>query len=339
MAAYTLRELADYLGCEFQGIPEYSVTTIATLERAGPENLSFVAQPKFVKYLADSKAGILALKVDVADKFNGNKLLVEDPYLAYAKLSAKFESRRPVGGVHPSAVIAASAQVPETVRIGANSVIGEGVVIGDNTEIGHGCVIGDNTQVGSRCVLHTNVNLYHDIVVGDDVMIHSGAVIGADGFGFAPSKEGWIKIHQLGSVRIGNGVEIGANTCIDRGALTDTEIADGVIIDNLVHIAHGVKVGTATAIAACVGIAGSTTIGKNCTIAGAVGISGHLTIGDNSHFHGGTVVVRNVDGGAYASAAPLQDVKKWRRNSVRYTQLDDMAARLRALEKDSDPEK
>ena len=165
-------------------------------------------------------------------------------------------------------------------------------------------------------------------------MVHSGTVIGSDGFGFAPSKGAWNKIHQLGGVTIGDDVEIGSNTSIDRGAIEDTVIEDGVIIDNLVHIAHNVKIGAGSAIAGCVGIAGSATIGKACTVAGAVAINGHISIADNSHFHGGTIVTKgNTEPGVFASATPLQSVKKWRRNSVRYTQLDELSSRIKALEK------
>jgi UDP-3-O-[3-hydroxymyristoyl] glucosamine N-acyltransferase len=178
------------------------------------------------------------------------------------------------------------------------------------------------------------VVIYHGVSLGKSCIIHSGTVIGSDGFGFAPSRDGWKKIHQLGAVVVGDNVEIGSNCSIDRGALGNTVIHDGVIIDNLVHIAHNVKIGKRSAIAGCVGIAGSANIGENCTVAGAVAINGHISIADNSHFHGGTIVTKgNTEAGVFASTPPMQDVKKWRRNSVRYTQLDDMANRIKQLEK------
>lgn len=332
---FSLRELAEFLGCDYDGDPTATVSKIATLELAQPHHLTFLAQDKFEKYLAECNAGIVVLRTEKSALFSGNKLLDADPYMAYARLSSLFDARRRVNaGVHPSAIIAASAVVSEHACIGPNVIVGDGAAVAAGSEISAGCVIGDGSSVGENCLLHANVTLYADVSVGNNVIIHSGTVIGSDGFGFAPSKEGWVKIHQLASVRIGNNVEIGSNTSIDRGALTDTIIADGVIIDNLVHIAHGVKIGEGTAIAGCVGIAGSASIGKHCTMGGAVAIAGHIDIADNTHFHGGTIVTKgNVEPGAFASAAPLQDVKKWRRNSVRYTQLDDLVTRVKNLEK------
>jgi len=334
---FSLQELAEYLDCEYLGDPLFQVGSIETLQLAGAAQLTFLAQDKYEKYLSKCKAGILVLKPTQQEQFSGNKLLVEDPYIAYARLSKIFDRRQAVAtGVHPSAIIADSATIAATAAIGAKVVVGEGAHVGEHTEISAGCVIGENCQIGKNCLLHANVSVYADVIIGNEVLVHSGTVLGSDGFGFAPSKQGWVKIHQLGTVRIGNRVEIGSNTSIDRGALTDTIIEDGVIIDNLVHIAHGVRVGEHSAIAGCVGIAGSTTIGKNCTVAGAVAINGHIEIVDNTHFHGGTIVTKGVsESGAYASAPPMQDVKKWRRNSVRYTQLDDMAARIKRLEKAS----
>lgn len=333
--SYTLAQLAEFLGCEFEGDAEIAVTGLATLERAQTHQITFLAQAKYSRFLPDCKAGILVARKAQADDFTGAKLHVEDPYLAYAKLSSLFDTRKKTPeGVHPTALVASTATLAEGVCIGPGVVIGDGANIGLNTEICAGVVIAENVTVGADCLLYPNVNIYAEVRIGDRVTIHSGTVIGSDGFGFAPSAEGWIKIHQLGSVNIGSDVEIGANTCIDRGALTDTIIEDGVIIDNLVHIAHGVVIGQQSALAGCVGIAGSTKIGKRCTLGGMVGVSGHLEIADDSHFHGGTTVIKNIkEPGAYASAIPVMDVKKWRRSSVRFTQLDDMAARIQALEK------
>ncbi|WP_075186719.1 UDP-3-O-(3-hydroxymyristoyl)glucosamine N-acyltransferase [Teredinibacter haidensis] len=332
---YSLKQLAEFLQCDYVGDTAVEVDAIATLEQATKQQLTFISQDKYEKYLPDCRAGILVLKPEQQEKFSGNKLLVTDPYMAYAQLSRIFESRQRVAvGIHPSAVVAESAMVAATARIGPNAVIGEFTVIGEDTEISAGCTVGDASRVGDNCLLHANVSVYAGVTIGDKVIVHSGTVLGSDGFGFAPSQQGWVKIHQLGGVRIGSRVEIGSNTSIDRGALTDTVIEDNVIIDNLVHIAHGVKVGEGTAIAGCVGIAGSTTIGKNCQIAGAVAINGHIEIADNTFFHGGTIVTKGVrESGAYASTPPMQDVRKWRRNSVRYTQLDDLANRIKDLEK------
>ncbi|WP_045861565.1 UDP-3-O-(3-hydroxymyristoyl)glucosamine N-acyltransferase [Teredinibacter purpureus] len=333
--SFSLKYLAEFLDCEWVGEATYEVSAIETLELAQGNHLTFLAQDKFAKHLPACRAGVLVVKAAQSDTFEGNKLLVDDPYMAYAKLSRIFERRNVIRpGIHPSAVVADSAVIDPSVGIGPNAVIGEHVKIGAGTEISAGCVVGDGSQLGDRCLLHANVTIYAGVFLGNDVKVHGGTVLGSDGFGFAPTQKGWVKIHQLGGVRIGNRVEIGSNTSIDRGALTDTVIEDGVIIDNLVHIAHGVRIGEGSAIAGCVGIAGSTTIGKNCQIAGAVAINGHIDIADNTYFHGGTIVTKGItESGAYASIPPVQEVRKWRRNSVRYTQLDDMAARLKALEK------
>ncbi|TVZ38344.1 UDP-3-O-[3-hydroxymyristoyl] glucosamine N-acyltransferase [Alteromonadaceae bacterium 2753L.S.0a.02] len=332
----TLEALANFLGCNYEGDGAYHVDNIASLESACSTDVTFVAQEKYLKQLADCRAGIVVLKPEHNNEFSGNKLLVSDPYSAYARLSSLFDPRTKTSpGIHPSAIVDSSATLGEGVAVAANCVIGANANIGAGTELGIGCVVAANTRIGADCLLHANVTLYEHVMAGDRVIIHSGAVIGSDGFGFAPSKEhGWVKIHQLARVIIGNDVEIGSNSSIDRGALHDTVIENGVIIDNLVHIAHGVCIGENTAIAACVGIAGSTTVGKNCTIAGAVGITGHINIADNTHFLGGTIVSKgNTEPGVFGSAPRLQSAREWRRNAVRYTQLDDLAERIKKLEK------
>lgn len=335
--SFSLAELAEFLGCEYRGDATHRVTAIAPLSDASDSQITFVAQDKYLAQLAGISPGIVVLREKHAAAYSGNRILAADPYLAYARLSALFNPRSSLPKeIHPTAIVDSSAVLADGVAVGPNCVIGAHVRVGQGTEIHAGTVIGEATVVGDNCRLYPRVTLYDRVTIGDKVTIHSGAVIGADGFGFAPSKtDGWVKIEQLASVRIGNSVEIGANTTIDRGALHDTVVEDGAIIDNLVHLAHGVSIGEGTAIAACVGIAGSTTVGKNCLLGGAVGISGHLHIADNTQFHGGTVVTRHVsEPGSYASAAPMQEVRAWRRNSVRYTQLDEMAYRLRKLEKE-----
>lgn len=332
---FQLKQLADLLNAEMIGDPQYKVDSIATIESAEATDLTFVASEKYEKYLADTRAGIVVLSSAAADKFGGNKLLVSNPYLAYAQLSKIFDPRpRRETGVHPSATVAETAKIAASASIGANCVIGENVVVGENVEIYPGCFVGEDSSIGDNGLIYANVSLYSNVKIGKNAVIHSGTAIGSDGFGFAPSKDGWTKIHQLGGVTIGDNVDIGANTAIDRGALEDTVIEDNVIIDNLVHIAHNVKIGSGSAIAGCVGIAGSAVIGKNCTVAGAVAINGHIDIADNTHFHGGTIVTKgNAEAGIFASATPMMEVKQWRKNSVRYRQLDDWAERLKALEK------
>ncbi|CAA0119151.1 UDP-3-O-(3-hydroxymyristoyl)glucosamine N-acyltransferase [Zhongshania aliphaticivorans] len=331
----SLSELAEYLDAELVGNADHRISGIADLQCASASELSFINQESYLQYLPQSTTGAVILNADFADKYAGNKLIVANTYLAYAKVSALFESLSELTvGIHPSAVVAASANVAPNAAIGANCVIGEHARIGSGARLYSGVSVGDRASVDDNTLVHPNVVIYHGVSLGKNCVIHSGTVIGSDGFGFAPSRDGWKKIHQLGAVVVGDNVEIGSNCSIDRGALGNTVIHDGVIIDNLVHIAHNVKIGKRSAIAGCVGIAGSANIGENCTVAGAVAINGHISIADNSHFHGGTIVTKgNTEAGVFASTPPMQDVKKWRRNSVRYTQLDDMASRIKQLEK------
>ncbi|CAA0088726.1 UDP-3-O-acylglucosamine N-acyltransferase [Zhongshania aliphaticivorans] len=335
MTQRSLMELADFLDAKLIGHPDHKITGIADLQSASASDLSFVNQESYLKYLADSSTGAVILCSDFADKYSGNKLIVANTYLAYAKVSALFEtlSTLPVG-IHPSAIIAASADIDPSAAIGPNCVIGAKARIGAGAKLYSGVSIGDRASISDNTLIHPNVTIYHGVSIGKNCVIHSGTVVGSDGFGFAPTQDGWQKIHQLGTVLIGDSVEIGSNCSIDRGALGDTVIHDNVIIDNLVHIAHNVSIGKRSAIAGCVGIAGSAKIGASCTVAGAVAINGHITIADNSHFHGGTIVTKgNAEPGVFASTPPMQDVKKWRRNSVRYTQLDEMSSKIRQLEK------
>jgi UDP-3-O-[3-hydroxymyristoyl] glucosamine N-acyltransferase len=331
----SLSELAVYLDAELVGNADHMISGIADLQCATSTELSFINQESYTQHLATSATGAVILNADFAEQYQGNKLVVNNTYLAYAKVSALFESLSTLAvGIHPSAVVSESAEIDPSAAIGANCVIGECVRIGSGVRVYSGVSVGDRTSIGENTLIHANAVLYQGVTVGSGCILHSGPVIGSDGFGFAPSRDGWRKIHQLGGVIIGNNVEIGSNCSIDRGALGDTIIQDGVIIDNLVHIAHNVKIGKRSAIAGCVGIAGSAIIGENCTVAGAVAINGHISIADNSHFHGGTIVTKgNTEAGVFASTPPMQDVKKWRRNSVRYTQLDEMSNRIKQLEK------
>lgn len=330
-----LDKLASLVEASYEGDAAYEVKSIAAIEKAQAHDLSFVASEKYEKYLANTRAGIVILTEKSAANYSGNKIIAANPYLAYAKLSAHFAKRtKQREGIHPTALIAEDAKIGKRVSIGANCVVASGAIIGDNSEIYSGCFVGENARLGEGALLHANVSIYHEVAIGKNVVIHSGTVIGSDGFGFAPAQGKWIKIHQLGSVIIGDNVEIGANTAIDRGTLENTIIEDNVIIDNLVHIAHNVKIGEGTAIAACVGFAGSTTVGKNCTFAGKVGVTGHIDIADNSHFQGGTIVTRgNREGGQFSSASPMMSVREWRRVSVLYRQLAEWVERIKKLEK------
>lgn len=333
-----LGDIASAIGAELVGDNSLNIEGIANLEDATPNQLAFVARAAFAKYLPDTKAGVVILTQELADQssFSGNKLICSNPYLAYAQVSQFFDPfcAPQAASIHASASVSESAVIGSDVIIGANAVIEDGVKIGAGTRVGANSFIGKSTVIGDNCLIHSNVAIYHEIEIGDRVIIHSCAVIGADGFGFAPKPGGWQKIHQLGSVIIGNDVEIGATTAVDRGALGDTILADGVKLDNHIHIAHNVELGKNTAIAACCGIAGSTKIGANCTIAGMVGISGHLTICDNVHFTGKTMVTSDIsEPGVYSSGIPCMPAQQWRKNAVRVSKLDETVRQVHRLEK------
>ncbi|TQV85762.1 UDP-3-O-(3-hydroxymyristoyl)glucosamine N-acyltransferase [Exilibacterium tricleocarpae] len=337
MAAYRLDDLAQYLDATLLGDGDYPIAGLATLQSAQSRQLSFLANPVYRKYLSQSRAGAVILRADVADEFPGNRLLLDNPYLGYARVSALFDCAPAVAtGIHPSAQVAAGASVDASACIGAQAVVEDNVEIGANVQIGAGCYIGEDSVIGAGTRLYAGVSIYHGVSLGNGCIIHSGAVIGSDGFGIVPAgpeMPGWVKIHQLGGVEVGADVEIGANTTIDRGALDNTVISRGVKLDNQVHIAHNVRIGENTAVAGCVGIAGSTTIGANCTIAGAAGIIGHLYIADNVHITAMTLVTKSIrEPGSYSSGTPLAATREWRRNAVRFGQLEKIATRLKRLE-------
>ncbi len=332
---YTLGQLAEKLGLRVDGDAGHVIRRIATLANADTDSISFLADSRYRKYLQDNKAGAVILREDDCQYFAGNVLIAENPYLSYAHLSALFA---PVHGdevpLHESAVIHPGAVLGNNVRVGANAVIAKGVRLGDDVTIGPGCVIGDGSEVGKGSLIHANVTIYHDCHIGERAVIHSGTVIGADGFGFANEKGKWVKIHQLGRVIVGNDVEIGANTSIDRGAIEDTIIGDGVKLDNQIQIAHNVRVGNNTAMAGCVGVAGSADIGANCAIGGGVGILGHLKIVDGVTVTAMSLVPGSIsESGVYSAGTPLEPKAHWQKNYVRFKQLDDMARRIKTLEK------
>jgi len=331
----TLGQLAETLGATLKGPETLQITGLATLQEAGPGQLSFLANPQYRKFLDNSQAAAVLLKAADAESFTGNALIVADPYLAYARISHLFDPKpKAVAGIHPSAVVAEDAQVDASASIGPFAVIESGARIGANVSIGAHCVIGARCVVGEGGWLAPRVTLYHDVTIGKRVVIQSGAVIGGEGFGFANEKGVWRKIAQIGGVTIGDDVEIGVNTAVDRGALSDTRIADGVKLDNQIQIAHNVQIGEHTAMAACVGISGSTRIGKHCTIAGGVGMVGHIDVCDNVFVSGMTMVTRSItEPGAYSSGTAMQPLADWRKSAARIRQLDDMSKRLQQLEK------
>lgn len=338
--ALTLGAIADQLGLESRGDRARPLVGLATLSTATSTHLSFLANAKFRKFLHETQAGAVIVVPVLADECPVDCLIATDPYLAYARVSRLFDvTPRPPAGIHPTAIVDATATISVDAAIGPYCVIGAGTTIGARVAIGAGTVISDYCVIGDDSALSANVTIHHHVTLGSGCTLHSGAVIGGDGFGFAPVTEGpekgrWEKIAQLGTVRIGRNVRIGANSTIDRGAIEDTVIADNVIIDNMVHIAHNVQIGEGTAIAGCVGIAGSTIIGAHCAFGGQCGVAGHITIADGVQFMGQARINGSVDKpGVYASGTGLAEVKEWRRNAVRFTQLDDLYRRVVELEK------
>lgn len=338
LESYLLGELAEYLGAELKGDPDLRVTGLATLDQSESSDLSFLSNPTYRPQLVSTRAAGVILAPDVAEDCPVAALILDNPYLGFAKVSLLFDDRpQATPGYAPSASVSESAQIDATASIGPGCVVGEGAVIGPNSVLGAGCIVGEGTRIGADCYLHPNVTVAHRVIVGDRVTVQSGAVIGSDGFGFAPDAGKWHRIAQIGGVQIGSDVEIGANTTIDRGALDDTVIEDGVILDNQIQVAHNVRIGAYTAIAGCTAIAGSAVIGKHCTIGGGSGIAGHLEIADHVHVAGMSMVSGNIrKAGAYASGpGGISPMDVWRKNVVRFRKLDDMARRLQALERKS----
>ncbi len=333
----TLGELAKLIGAEVKGDQNIIITGVQTLLQAQTGDVGFLANPAYRSQLADTKASAVIVSEATAKEAPCAVLTMANPYLGFALATQLFDNRPKASGIiHASAIIASNAEIGKNVTIGPNAVIGEYCQIGDNSEIGAGTVIGDHSILGKNCILRANVTLYHDVVLGDNVNIHSGTVIGSDGFGYAPEKGQWHKIAQLGGVRIGNNVEIGSNTCIDRGALGNTVIENNVILDNLIQIGHNVKLGEGTAMAGSSGVAGSTVVGKHCIIGGQAGIGGHLNIADGVHITGMCMVTHSInEAGVFSSGIPQLPSKEWRKNAVRFKQLDNMARRLKTLETNS----
>ncbi len=332
--AVTVRELAGHLGADYRGDGERRLERVAPLDRAGVNDLSFLSDGTYRRHLAGTAAGAVLISAELADQCPTTAIVVADPYLAYARAAALLHPLPwPAPGVHPRASVDPGATLGPGVAVGANAVIEAGVSVGAGSSVGPGCFLGEAAQIGERCRLHANVTVYHRCRLGDRVVVHSAAVIGSDGFGFANDGGNWIKIPQLGIARIGDDCEIGAGTTIDRGALQDTVIEHGVILDNQIQVAHNVRVGAHTAIAGCVGIAGSADIGCHCRIGGGAGILGHLSIADHVQIAAMSLVTRSItEPGSYASGTPLQESRQWRRNYARFRQLDAIARRVSRIE-------
>jgi len=339
----TLGELTLALGGELRGNPALQVGRIAPLDSADATSIAFLAHPKYRSQLQTTQAACVIVSADVADEASarGAAIVAADPYQYFARLTQWWARRvrpLPAAGVHPSVVIDPTAHIGQGVSIAALAVVEAGAKVGDGAIIGPHCVVGARARVGAHTRLHAHVIVGFDCVLGDRCIVHSGVVIGADGFGFAPVGEAWEKIEQLGAVRIGNDVELGANTCIDRGALDDTVLEDGVKVDNLVQIGHNVHVGAHSAMAGCVGIAGSARIGRRCTLGGGAIVLGHLSLADGVNISAASVVTRSINKpGLYSGIFPLDDNASWEKNAVTLKQLHALRDRLRALEKQRDP--
>lgn len=328
-----LSDLINVLGGDLVG-DNVEVTGFASLETANTKQLSFVAQAKYRPQIANSQAAALVLKPEWRTAVDRPSVLTANPYAWFARAQAIFHPNPQLApGTHPTASVHTSALVHATAEIGAYVSIGAGASIGANTVLYPGVVIGSGVLIGANTRIYPNVVVYHDCVLGDRCIVHSGAIIGADGFGFAMDAGSWVKIPQVGRVVIGNDVEIGANTTIDRGAIGDTVIADDVKLDNLIMIAHNVEIGSHTALAGCTGIAGSTTIGESCTIGGACMISGHLQIDDKVHIGGGSLVAKSLEGGKAYTGYPLSETRDWQKNAVHLRHLDEMAKTIKELQK------
>ncbi|MDX2164010.1 MAG: UDP-3-O-(3-hydroxymyristoyl)glucosamine N-acyltransferase [Gammaproteobacteria bacterium] len=314
---YSLSDISTLIKIPFEGDPNTKISGVGTLQQAGTHHITFLDNPRYRKYLANTKAGAVVLSEDNKAFAKTPVLISKNPYLDFARILQLFDQRPlPDVGIHPTAVVGKNCKIDSTARIGAH------------------CIIGDSCVIGAESCLWPRVTLYDGTQIGDRVIIHSGAVLGSDGFGNAHDGTKWIKVPQLGRVIIKNNVEIGANTTIDRGALEDTILEEGVRVDNQVQIAHNVRIGAHTAIAGCVGIAGSTTIGKHCLIGGGTGITGHIDICDGVMLAGMTGVTKSItEPGVYSSVISAQKNLAWRKTVVRLRHLDKLFERVERLEK------
>ncbi len=343
MVDVSLADLAAQLGGELVGDPQQRITRIGSLEGATPDTISFLSNPRYQSQLSASNAGCVIVAPSVRDAAvaRGAALIVDNPYLAYARLSRWWDQqvrRVAPAGIHPSAVVDASAQVATSASIGPNAVVEAGAVVGEGAVIGALCFVGAEASIGAHTRLAARVTLGERCSIGERGIVHSGVVIGADGFGFAPTEGRWDKIAQLGAVRIGHDVEIGANTCIDRGALGDTVIEDGVKLDNLIQIAHNVRVGEHTVMAGCAAVAGSTTIGPRCTIGGSARIQGHITLVEGVNLSTQTFASRSIlKPGHYTGVFPIDENTNWEKNAATLRHLHALRDRVRTLEKQHPP--
>lgn len=323
--APTAGALAERFGLTLRGDATRPVHGVATLARANAQQLAFLANPRYRSQLAESQAGVVVMRAEDAEGYDGTALIAKDPYAAFAKIGALFDHRPPVAvGVHPMAVVDPTAVIDPQASIGPFTTIGPRTRVDAGAVVGPGCVVGEDCVVGAGCELVARVTLVRRVRLGRRVLVHPGAVLGADGFGIAMDAGHWLKVPQLGGVVVGDDCEIGANTTIDRGALDDTVLEDDVRLDNQIQIGHNVRIGAHTAIAGSAAIAGSVTIGKRCMIAGGVGIAGHLHIVDDVVVTARTLVTHSIDRkGVYSGSLGFDEQRAWRRKVARFRRLDD----------------
>lgn len=332
--AWTLAQIAEHIGGEVVGDPAFVVNSFSTLENATPNQISFLSNSKYKKYLAASLAGAVIINKHLASEAQCNVIIVKDTYVSYAKAAALLNPQKQYeGGIHPTAFVDSNSDIHSSAYIGPQVVIESGVKIETAVVVGPGCIIKEGVKVGQGTRLSANITLCEKVEIGKRCLLHPGVVIGADGFGIANDNGRWIKVPQVGSVLIGDDVEIGANTTIDRGAIENTVIGNNVKLDNQIQIAHNVTIGDNTVIAGCVGIAGSTQIGRNCIFGGRVTITGHISIADGVQLTGTTMVTKSItEAGSYSSGLPAEPTKQWHRNVIRYRQMDKLTDRVKQLE-------
>lgn len=340
MFSFTLHQIADQLGGEVAGAGDTRVEKAGTLDNSDSATITFLMHERFLPELRGTRAGAVILSTAQRDATQLPRIVCSNPHAYFARVTALLHplDKSPTG-VHESAILDGSVKLGADASIGPHAVVGRNARIGAGVVIGANCTVGDDVSIGAGSRLWPGVTIYHGCSVGERVILHAGAVIGADGFGNAWESENsgegghWVKVPQIGRAIIGNDVEIGANTTVDRGAIDDTVIEDGVRLDNLIMIAHNVRVGAHTAIAACTGIAGSTRIGRYCRIGGAVGISGHLTIADHVEIAGKTLITKSItQAGSYSGGYPFEETRGWRRNAIQIRHLDEMAKHIKQLE-------
>jgi len=330
-----LGELAAQFGCELIGDPQVEVFRVSTLSGASPGSVCFLANATYKPQLQATKASAVIVMARDADACPTAVLISDDPYLTYARIASVLYPATPViPGVHASAVVAPSARIAASAQIAASVVIGEDSVIGEDAYVGPGTVIGERCTLGTASRLMANVTLVQDVSIGQRTIVHPGAVLGADGFGNARTDSGWVKVPQVGGVQVGDDVEIGANTTIDRGAIDDTIIENGARLDNLIQIAHNVHIGEHTAIAATVGISGSAVIGKRCMLAGRAGVFGHVTICDDVILGAAAIATKDItEPGFYSAHFPAEKSEEWKQKVARFRRIDKLADRVKQLEK------